>query len=105
MFPLCCDATYAPEESFSSNVTNTWMRVEGLVQQIAKNDTKACNVGNKILLSDDSLHLECSGAGDWMALICMAMSKGPEEWSANLYDVYRPLLTQCPLIMHLRPCG
>jgi len=50
------DNTHAPKQAFSADVANVSMSIEMLVQKRFKKLPQALDVGNEILLANDSLH-------------------------------------------------
>jgi hypothetical protein len=80
---------YTPEQASSADIANVGMSVQSLHQQFTHHRSHLRNICHQILLPDDSLHLEGSGAGDWMALVGLTVSKCAAAFIQSVND---PLL-------------
>lgn len=76
--------TYAPKEAFSSYVANIRMAVKLLVQKVTQDLSCPLDIFDNISLADDALHLQCGSTDNRMALVCVAMRKGPRDLLAVL---------------------
>lgn len=50
------------------------------MQEIAEEDAQTSDVSDEILFADDALHFKCAGAGDGVALVCVAVGECAAGW-------------------------
>lgn len=69
------DYTYRPEEASTSNITDVWMTVEVLVQELSQVLAVLADVLHQVLFLHDRLDLQCGCTAYRMTLVGVSMGK------------------------------